>query len=129
MEKVILTKSAINRTLAMTRRLKRKKAEEQLYYLTIHLIRKNKDEEEIDLLNQVRKFRLPSSFFRLTRTHSNVMDFWTTEKLEVLLSNKRNLESYRKTAISRYDRDSDEPEIEVALDEELVEIIKWFRLC
>ena len=129
MEKVILTKSTINRTLAMTRRLKRKKAEEQLYYLTVHLIRKNNDEEEIDLLNQVKKFRLPSSFLRQTRTHSNVMSFWTTQKLEVLLSNKRNLESYRKTAISRYDRDSDEPEIEVALDEELVEIIKWFRLC
>lgn len=128
MKKTVLMKSSINRALSMLRRLKRKNHEDQIHYLTVHLIRKNRDKKELEILRDIQRKKSDLLVLQDTIAYKNAKWFWSDQKMQTFISYKKDLESYRKMASHLYERDLDDPEIEVILPQDLAVIMNWFQL-
>lgn len=130
MEQIILTKSSINRVLRIIKRLKGKDLEEQVEYLTIHLIKANDDEDDLKIWNQVRKKKLPFGKLEETIAYKNANWFWSQDKNQLLLDWKEGFYSFRRQiVIMCRDERTDDMETSANLPNEIVVILRWLKLC
>ncbi|MEI7557303.1 MAG: hypothetical protein WCJ45_00120 [bacterium] len=129
MEKIILTKSSINRALAMLRRLKKKMLPQQVDYLAIHRIRRDPRSKEFDLLKKVQRKKSDPILLYETLAYKNAQWFWSDQKHQTFISYKPRLESYRKMVCNKdYRSIEDDPEISVTIPQDLFVILEWLQL-
>lgn len=130
MSKIILTKSEINRVLTIIKRLKRRSFAEQEEYLVIHLINRNLEKSDLEILMKVKKRKIAAEGLKNTIACKNVQWFWTPQKFEFLSSYRDDFYTLRQSIVKRNAEIRDnEDQIETSLPEDIVTILKWLKLC
>lgn len=129
-EKVILTKSDINRILTIIKRMKGKSSPEQENYLVIHLINRELEKSDLEVLMNVKKRKISAEELKNTIAYKNIKWFWTQQKLEILCSYRDTFYSLRQSVVKRNAEIRDnEDQIETTLNEDIVTILRWLKLC
>lgn len=129
-EKVILTKSDINRILTIIKRMKGKSSPEQENYLVIHLINRELEKSDLEVLMNVKKRKISAEELKNTIAYKNTKWFWTQQKLEILCYYRDTFYFLRQSVVKRNAEIRDnEDQIETTLNEDIVTILRWLKLC